>query len=252
MFSYSLTAEGAVLNALTAGLYTWLMTALGSFAIIPFKKISERVLSGMLGLAAGVMVSASFWSLLVPSVNLATGSGNSWLPVIGGFFLGGALIRLLDLTVPHINYGVERAEGRSVTWNKNILLVLAVTLHNIPEGLAMGVVFGGVTVTLNISTYSLALGAVEQAFSSLSQGPSLASAAVLTLGIGLQNTPEGFAVSMPLRVEGLSTKKSVFYGQFSAVVEPIFAVVGAAAVLAVTPILPIVMSLAAGAILHFG
>ncbi|MEM3512030.1 MAG: ZIP family metal transporter [Candidatus Jordarchaeales archaeon] len=249
MFFYHLTLEGAATNALLAGVFTWLMTALGALAIIPFRRISEKVLSGMLGLAAGVMVSASFWSLLAPSVDLSAEAGNPWLPAVTGFLLGGVLIRALDVTIPHIHLGVEKAEGRSVTWSRRILLVAAVTLHNVPEGLAIGVVFGAITVTLNAALTYMALGAIELSFATLSHGASFASAAALTLGIGLQNLPEGFAISMPLRAEGFTTVQSIFYGQLSAVVEPIFAVIGAATVLLVSSLLPYVMSLAAGAMI---
>ncbi len=247
MFSYSLTFDGAVFNALSAGLFTWGMTALGAIAIIPFRKISEKVLCVMLGFAAGVMVSASFWSLLAPSVEFSSGLGASWLPAVVGFLLGGALIRVLDVVIPHMHLGLREAEGVSVAWRKNVLLFLAVTLHNIPEGLAVGVSFGAATITLNLAVFYFLLGALEPAFNTFTQGSTLATAIFLTFGIGLQNTPEGFAISAPLRAEGLSTFKSIFYGQLSALVEPLFAALGAATVFLVTSLLPYVMAFAAGA-----
>ncbi|MEM1658144.1 MAG: ZIP family metal transporter [Candidatus Jordarchaeales archaeon] len=243
-----MTLAGAAVNAASAGLLTWFLTALGALAVFLFKRVSERVLSGMLGLAAGVMVSASFWSLLAPSVELV-GAGNQWIPAVVGFLLGGALIRLLDAVIPHIHLGLEKSEGRSVTWSRSVLLIMAVTLHNIPEGLAVGVTFGAVTVTLNTAFLYMSLGAWELAFTTLSHGTSLSSAVALAVGIGLQNMPEGFAISMPLRAEGFSTLRSAFYGQLSAVVEPISAVVGAVAVLSVTQLMPYIMSFAAGAMI---
>jgi ZIP family zinc transporter len=223
-----------ILQAFLATCFTWFMTALGASAVFFFKTIDRRVLDAMLGFAAGVMIAASFWSLLAPAIAMAEESSNlpAWLPAVTGFLLGGGFIWGIDKVLPHlhIGYPTEEAEGIKTTWQRSILLVLAITLHNIPEGLAVGVAFGAVGAGLPAA--------------------SLAGAAALALGIGIQNFPEGAAVSVPLRREGMSRLKSFWYGQLSAVVEPIAGVLGAAAVLLIRPILPYALAFAAGAMIY--
>lgn len=222
-----------VMQALLATCFTWFMTAAGSAAVFFFKSIDRRVLNSMLGFAAGVMIAASFWSLLAPALEMAEGGTlPAWVPAVAGFLLGGAFLWVVDHIMPHLHIGLptSEAEGIKTHWRRSILLVLAITLHNIPEGLAVGVAFG-------------ALGAdIPSA--------SLAGAVALALGIGLQNFPEGAAVSIPLRREGLSRGKSFWYGQASGVVEPIAGVIGAASVLLIKPMLPYALSFAAGAMIY--
>jgi ZIP family zinc transporter len=221
-----------ILQALLATCFTWFLTALGSAAVFVFKTVSRKVLDGMLGFAAGVMIAASFWSLLAPSIEMAEEFNlPSWVPAVVGFLLGGAFLRLIDSVLPHLHMGfpIEKAEGVPTNWRRIVLLILAITLHNLPEGLAVGVAFGAVASDLPSAT--------------------LAGAMALALGIGIQNFPEGTAVSVPLRREGMSRLKSFWYGQLSAVVEPIAGVIGAAAVLLMRPILPYALSFAAGAMI---
>jgi len=221
-------------QALIATGFTWAVTALGAATVFLFKNMSRRVLDAMLGFAAGIMIAASFWSLLAPSIELSKGHGiASWVPPAVGFILGGVFLRICDMLLPHLhlNLPISRAEGIKTGWQKTILLVLAITLHNIPEGLAVGVAFGAVAVQLEHSSYTLA------------------SAIALTIGIGLQNFPEGLAVSVPLRREGLSRWKSFWYGQLSGVVEPIAGAIGAVTVVYAAAILPYALSFAAGAMI---
>lgn len=223
---------GPVEQALMAGLFTWLMTAAGAGLVILFKEIERKILDAMLGFAAGVMMAASFWSLLAPSLELSEGLDIPvWLPALIGFLLGGAGMRLIDLYLPHLHPGAppEETEGVKTTWHRSMLLVSAITLHNIPEGLAIGVAFG--------------------AAASGSEGYTVGAAVALAIGIGLQNFPEGAAVSLPLRREGLSRRDSFLWGQLSAIVEPIAAVIGAALVIAMAPILPYSLAFAAGAMI---
>lgn len=233
MFLNYLTESNPIVNALLATGFTWLMTAVGSGLVFAFKSINRKVLDGMLGFAAGVMIAASFWSLLNPSIEMAEQSGmqQPWLPAVVGFLLGGVFLRLVDKFLPHLHLEapIEEAEGIKTGWERSILLVLAITLHNIPEGLAVGVAFG--------------------AAASGHPSASLAGAAVLAVGIGLQNLPEGAAVSVPLRREGLSRAKSFWYGQLSGLVEPVAGVIGAAAVMYIQPILPYALAFAAGAMI---
>ncbi len=227
-----LQALHPVVQALMAGIFTWGVTALGAGMVFFFKSIDKRVLDGMLGFAAGVMVAASFWSLLAPSIELSEEMGfPPWLPAVVGFLLGGLFLRLVDMVLPHLHIGekTEDAEGIKTHWRRTLLLVLAVTLHNIPEGLAVGVGFGAVGAGIKSASF---MGAVA-----------------LAMGIGLQNFPEGAAVSIPLRREGLSRLKSFWYGQASGIVEPIAAVAGAALVGMMQPILPYALSFAAGAMI---
>ncbi|WP_335872718.1 ZIP family metal transporter [Bacillus sp. 2205SS5-2] len=220
------------IQALFGGLLTWGLTALGAATVFFFTKIEKRTLHTMLGFAAGVMIAASFWSLLAPSIEFSEQNGQiPWLAPAIGFLLGGLFIRLLDYIVPHLHLGEEKskAEGPPTQFKKSTLLFLAITLHNIPEGLAIGVAFGAA---------SLGLG-----------DASLIGAVGLAVGIGIQNMPEGAALSVPLRGEGMSRLKAFHYGQLSAVVEPIAAVIGAAAVILVQPILPYALAFAAGAMI---
>lgn len=221
-----------ILQALLATCFTWGVTALGAASVFFFKTISKKILDGMLGFAAGVMIAASFWSLLTPSIEISESLGLvPWVPALLGFLAGGAFLRLVDKILPHIHLfeSIEKAEGVKTSLQKSTLLVLAITLHNIPEGLAVGVAFGAVAAGI--------------------PSASLAGAIALAIGIGLQNFPEGMAVSVPLRREGLSRGKSFWYGQLSGIVEPIAGVVGAAAVLSMRGILPYALAFAAGAMI---
>lgn len=221
-----------VLQALMGTGFGWFMTALGAAGVFLAVNISRKVLDAMLGFAAGVMIAASFWSLLAPSIEMAEGQGVwSWFPAAVGFLLGGVFLRGIDFILPHLhlNKPVESAEGIQTEWQSSILLVLSITLHNFPEGLAVGVAFGAVAHDLPAA--------------------SLPGAIALALGIGIQNFPEGLAVSVPLRRQGLSRAKSFWYGQLSAVVEPIAGVLGVVAVLFIEPILPYALAFAAGAMI---
>ncbi len=221
-----------VLLALGATLFTWLLTALGSSMVFFFKTINKKILNSMLGFAAGVMIAASFWSLLKPAIEMAEANGSTpWVPAVVGFLAGGAFLLLIDKILPHLHMGlaVDKAEGIKTQWQRSILLVLAITLHNIPEGLAVGVAFG--------------------ALANNPDAGMIAGAVALAIGIGIQNFPEGAAVSIPLRREGFSRLKAFHYGQLSGVVEPIAGVLGAYLVLTITPILPYALSFAAGAMI---
>jgi ZIP family zinc transporter len=222
-----------VLQALTATLFTWFVTALGAAMVFLFKGINRRMLDGMLGFAAGVMIAASFWSLLNPAIEMVKVSGGTvWLPPLIGFLAGGFFLWAVDQILPHLHLGFprEEAEGVPTSWRRSVLLVLAITLHNIPEGLAVGVAFGAIAADL--------------------PSASLTGAIALAIGIGIQNFPEGAAVSIPLRREGMSRGKSFMYGQASGLVEPVAGVIGAAAVILMEPILPYALSFAAGAMIY--
>ena len=222
-----------IIQALLATLFTWGVTALGSALVFLFKNLNRKVLDSMLGFAAGVMIAASFWSLLSPAIEMSESAGKSaWIPAALGFLGGGLFLFLVDKFLPHLHLGLEKseAEGVKTSWQRSILLVLAITLHNIPEGLAVGVAFGAVASNL--------------------PSASLAGAIALAIGIGLQNFPEGAAVSIPLRREGFSRLKSFMYGQASGIVEPIAGVIGALAVIYVQSMLPYALSFAAGAMIY--
>jgi ZIP family zinc transporter len=224
-----------IVQALLATMFTWGMTAAGAALVFGTKNVPRKLLDAMLGFAAGVMI-ASFWSLLAPAIELSeAGPLAVWVPSVIGFLAGGIFLRLLDLLLPHLHPGMKlsEAEGIHTSWRRSVLLVSAITLHNIPEGLAVGVTFGAVS-----------LGIAEGV-----PGASLGAAVALAIGIGLQNFPEGTAVAMPLRREGMSRARSFFYGQLSAVVEPIAGVLGAAAVIVARPILPYALAFAAGAMI---
>lgn len=220
-------------QATIATTFTWLVTALGAATVFLIKQVNRKLLDGMLGFAAGVMIAASYWSLLSPAIDMAreTGSVPVWFPAAAGFLAGGVFIRMIDLFLPHLHLGypVDEAEGIHTKWKRSILLVLAITLHNIPEGLAVGVAFGAVAADLPTAT--------------------MAGAVVLAIGIGIQNFPEGLAVAAPLRAEGMSPFRSFLYGQASALIEPIAGAIGAAAVLLMRPILPYALAFAAGAMI---
>jgi len=227
---------GPVLQALLAGSFTWLVTAAGAGTVMLTKRMPRALLDSMLGFAAGVMLAASFWSLLAPAVDLAAAQGlPRWLPATVGFLLGAAALWLADQFLPHLHplLPMARAEGIQTTWQRTTLLVLAITLHNIPEGLAVGVAFGAASLDPD-----------------LIGGATLTGAIALAFGIALQNFPEGVAVSMPLRQAGATRAGSFMYGQLSALVEPFAAVVGAAAVMAIAPILPYALAFAAGAMVY--
>lgn len=222
-----------VTQALLATIFTWGMTAIGAALVFTTKSMNQKLMDGMLGFAGGVMIAASFWSLLSPAIEMAENSSlPSWFPAAVGFLLGGFFLLGADKIIPHLHptSPMEDAEGiKPENKRRSTLLVLAITLHNIPEGLAIGVAFG----------------AVAAGFSSA----SLTAAIALAIGIGIQNLPEGTAVAMPLRRDGMSRRKSFLYGQFSGMVEPISALVGVLAVSFMTPILPFALSFAAGAMI---
>lgn len=221
-----------VLQALLATAFTWAVTALGAAAVFVTRTVNQRLLDSMNGFAAGVMLAASYWSLLAPAIEMAKAAGGRpWLAPAVGFLAGCAFLWLADQILPHLHPGLRReeAEGPSTAWRRSTLLVLAITLHNIPEGLAVGVAFGAAAAGLPSATF--------------------AAAVALALGIGLQNFPEGIAVAMPLRGRGMSRAKSFWYGQLSGIVEPLAGVVGAAAVLLARPLLPYALGFAAGAMI---
>jgi ZIP family zinc transporter len=222
-----------IVQALIATLFTWFLTALGAGLVFFFKSINRKVLDGMLGFAAGVMIAASYWSLLAPAIEMAEeGNLPAWVPATVGFLLGGFFLWIIDKILPHLHLGfpMEEAEGIKTSWHRSVLLVLAITLHNIPEGLAVGVAFGALASDL--------------------PSASLAGAVALALGIGIQNFPEGTAVSVPLRREGFTRLKSFWYGQLSGVVEPAAGVLGAVAVILAKPLLPYALAFAAGAMIY--
>lgn len=244
----AITSMDPVLAAALAGLVTWGSTALGAGLVFFFRELDKKVTNIMLGLASGVMIAASFWSLLDPAIQQGVNDGMgrmAFFPALIGFLLGGAFLLLIDRLIPHLHLGEEEknngdivsVEGGHVeggpretrsSLERSFLLVLAITIHNIPEGLAVGVAFGAVQA---------------------GDTAAFMSAVVLALGMAIQNFPEGAAVSIPLRGEGMSRGKSFWYGQLSAVVEPIFAILGALLVSRMRPILPYALSFAAGAMI---
>ncbi|WP_044303232.1 ZIP family metal transporter [Rhodopirellula sallentina] len=222
-----------IVQALLAGTFTWALTALGAAIVFGLTRVNRMIFDAMLGFAGGVMLAASYWSLLAPSIEVANELGwPSWLPAAVGFLCGGAFLYGLDRTLPHLHRGHpdDAAEGIQTAWQRSVLLILAITLHNIPEGLAVGVAFGSAGSGQAIA--------------------SLGGATALAIGIGLQNIPEGVAVAIPLRSEGMSRKKAWLIGQASALVEPLAAFVGAAVVVHITPVLPFALSFAAGAMVY--
>ncbi|RKX39295.1 MAG: ZIP family metal transporter [Thermotogae bacterium] len=221
------------LQALVATIFTWFMTALGAGMVFFTKEVNRKLLDTMLGFSGGVMIAASYWSLLAPAIEISESMNvPSWLPPATGFLLGGVFLWGIDRILPHLHLGfpMEEAEGIKTNLKRTTLLVLAITIHNIPEGLAIGVAFGALASNMEFTT--------------------LVGAISLAVGIGIQNFPEGLAVSMPLRREGLSVFKSFWYGQLSGVVEPIMSVLGALTVTASHAILPYALSFAAGAMIY--
>lgn len=221
-----------ILQALVGTTFTWGMTALGATVVFFGKELNRKLLDWMLGFAAGVMIAASYWSLLAPAIEMAEGGPlPAYVPAVIGFLMGGAFLRGIDKILPHLHSGARfsEREGVKTTWQRTTLLVLAITLHNIPEGLAVGVAFGAIANGMEFG--------------------SLAGAVALALGIGIQNFPEAVAVSMPLRHAGMSRAKSFWYGQLSGIVEPIAGVIGAATVLLARSILPYALAFAAGAMI---
>jgi zinc transporter, ZIP family len=224
---------GAVKAAFFATLFTWFLTAAGASLVFFFKNMHRKWFDGMLGFTGGVMVAASFWSLLAPAIEMTAGEGFAKVvPAAIGFGVGALFLHLLDKLTPHlhINFTKENAEGPKTDWHRSTLLVLAITLHNIPEGLAVGVLFGAAALGMD--------------------GATVGGAVALAIGIGIQNFPEGLAVSMPLRRQGVSRGRSFWFGQLSAVVEPIAGVIGALAVMQMQPILPYALAFAAGAMIY--
>jgi ZIP family zinc transporter len=222
-----------VIQALFGTIFTWGMTALGAAGVFLSREINKKLLDAMLGFAAGVMIAASYWSLLAPAIEVAgTVSSNPWLAPAIGFLMGGLVLWIIDKILPHLhlNMPMESAEGIKTTWQRSVLLVLAITLHNLPEGLAVGVAFGAAAAGI--------------------EGAALSGAIALAIGIGIQNFPEGLAVSAPLRREGFPRFKSFWYGQLSGIVEPIGAVLGAAAVVVMRHVLPYALAFAAGAMIY--
>jgi ZIP family zinc transporter len=227
------TSLHPIYQALVAGLFTWFVTAGGAACVFFARRINRRLLDGMLGFAGGVMLAASYWSLLAPAIAISEHDPlPAWVPPSVGFLLGGVVLWILDKSLPHLHVGfpLSEAEGPKSSWHRALLLVTAITLHNIPEGLAVGVAFGGILSGLRSS--------------------STAAAIALSIGIGIQNFPEGIAVAMPLRAEGMGALRSFWFGQLSALVEPIAAVAGAALVVLAAPILPYALSFAAGAMVY--
>jgi ZIP family zinc transporter len=229
------TGLSPITQAFLATLFTWFLTALGAATVFLFRKIDKKVLDGMLGFAAGVMIAASYWSLLAPAIEMAENSGQlPWVPAVVGFLAGGLFLSVVDRFVHklHIKIPPEALAhgGTRQSWHRSILLIFAITLHNIPEGLAVGVAFGALAHGL--------------------PSASLTGAVVLAIGIGIQNFPEGIAVSVPLRREGLSRLKSFWYGQLSGLVEPVAGVLGAVSVIVMQSLLPYALSFAAGAMIY--
>ncbi len=228
------TAVGPVTAALIATTFTWLVTAAGASFVFFFKTIHRGVFDAMLGFTGGIMMAASVWSLLIPSIEMSETMypAMKWMPAAVGFLAGALFIFFLDKFTPHlhINFKKSESEGMKTQWRSTTLLILAITLHNIPEGLAVGVLFGAAAIGMDDAT--------------------IAGAITLAIGIGIQNFPEGIAVAMPLRRHGVSRFKSFWYGQLSAIVEPVAGVIGAVAVIYMQPILPFALAFAAGAMIY--
>lgn len=227
--------QNPMLQALMATSFTWFLTAAGASLVFFFKSMNRQLFDGMLGFTGGVMIAASYWSLLAPAIEITPESNPGvpiWFPAAVGFMGGALFLFALDKVLPHlhINFPVTEKEGVETKLDRTLLLVLAITLHNIPEGLAVGVAFGAVAHGMD--------------------GATIGAAIALAIGIGIQNFPEGLAVSMPLRRQGVSRFKSFWYGQLSAIVEPFAGVLGAAAVIYAFPILPYALAFAAGAMIY--
>lgn len=228
-----LFSQDPIVQALVATLFTWGMTGAGAALVFFFRTISRNAMDMMLGFASGVMIAASFWSLLNPAIEMSKSMGLiSWMPPLLGFLGGAFFLYITDKILPHVHSLAKetKPEGVKSSMQRSILLVLAITLHNIPEGLAVGVAFG-----------AAAAGFPEA---------SVMGAVALAIGMGIQNFPEGAAVSIPLRREGFSRRKAFMYGQFSGMVEPMAGVLGAAVVMMAMPMLPYALSFAAGAMIY--
>jgi len=224
-----------IVQALIATLFTWGLTAAGAALVFFSKRLNQKFLDASLGMAGGVMIAASFWSLLAPAIDMAEKSYGptwKWVPPLVGFLLGAVFLRVIDRILPHLHPGLRDPEGLHTSWRRSTLLVLAITIHNIPEGLAVGVAFGAAAGMT---------GAARTA--------QLGSALALAIGIGLQNFPEGTVVALPLRREGMSRLRSFWYGQLSAIVEPIAGVIGAFLVISMAAVLPYALAFAAGAMI---
>ena len=218
-----------VIQALIATLFTWAITALGSLVVCFFKEVNKKVLNTILGFSAGVMIAASFWSLLSPAIDLSTELGYIvWLLPATGFIIGSLFVLLSDRFLDNVLKNRKNLRNAD-SLRKSILLISAITIHNIPEGMAIGVAFGGIASGV--------------------PGMTVIGALMLAIGIGIQNFPEGAAVSLPLRNEGFSRFKIFMFGQASALVEPISAVIGVILVLTIRSILPFLLSFAAGAMI---
>lgn len=221
-----------ILLAFLSTLLTYILTMLGALTVFLFKKVNEKIISFMFGFGAGVMIAASFFSLILPALNQVEKAENKYgvIIIVLGFLFGGLFILLIDLIMPHIHINSNQCEGIKTKCNRKILLVLSITLHNIPEGMAIGVAFASAYLNIEGSTYI--------------------SAFMLALGIGLQNIPEGIAVSLPLKTEGMSRKKAFFYGQASGIVEPISGIIGAILVSFIKDLLPFILCFASGAMIY--
>ena len=224
-----------IVQALLATLFTWAVTAAGAGLVFFTKRPNQKFLDASLGMAGGVMIAASFWSLLAPAIIMSEksyGATCKWVPPLVGFLLGAVFLRVIDRILPHLHPGLAEPEGPKTSWRRSTLLVLAITIHNIPEGLAVGVAFGAAAVMTGEARLA-----------------QLGAAMALAIGIGLQNFPEGTAVALPLRREGMSRLKSFWYGQLSGIVEPIAGVLGALLVISMAAVLPFALAFAAGAMI---
>ncbi len=229
--SETLVLQYPVVFALLAGLVSWGITAFGAAGVFIVRTVSQKFLDVMMGFAAGVMIAASFWSLLDPAIKLSDEMGGiKWLAPMVGFLAGGVFLWSVDRVLPHLNVGQRKTEGFKTGWHTSILTFIAITFHNFPEGLAIGVAFGAAAAGI--------------------PGATVAGALALAIGIGIQNFPEGFAVSVPFRKQGLSRMKCFMFGQSSALIEPVAAVIGAFGVILMRPLLPYVLAFAAGAMIY--
>ena len=222
-----------IAQAMVATMFTWGVTAAGAGLVFFTRSVNRKLMDSMLGFAAGVMIAASFWSLLAPAIEMSEQMGkNAWLTAVIGFLGGGIFMRLTDRLLPHVHpgLGLDHSEGLKTSWQRSTLLVVAITMHNIPEGLSVGVAFGAVAAGLPAAT--------------------IGGAVALAIGIGLQNFPEGAAVSLPLRREGMGRWRSFVLGQASGMVEPVAGVLGAVFVLKMIYILPYALAFAAGAMIY--
>lgn len=236
MFDWLLT-QPIWLIALLAGTLTWGITALGAALVFFFKSMNKKVYALTLGFASGVMIAASVWSLILPAIDYSESLGYiPWVVAAIGILLGVGFLYGFDKVLPHVHFGNHKPEGPRTNLSRTKLLIFSITLHNIPEGLAVGVAIGAVGIFLNQSNM---VGARE----------ALVAAFAVAIGIGIQNFPEGAAVSIPLRAEGLSLGKSFFYGQASALVEPVFCIIGALLVTVMAQVLPFALAFAAGAMI---